>query len=182
MNSWLSPRILIAFAFAFVGAVFAGQMGGPAERILVVFLAGWLFVFSALSFYNDASLPYESGDAFTLTISGAVDHPGTFSFQEKVTEQEINKKVHFHEGANLKNLKKELDNFSNTEVVIAPKGYKAIFLKGAVKQEGWVVVEEKFRLKDLLIADFLRNDADYAALKKRRLLKNLEEVIVPSTN
>ena len=39
MNSWFSPRVLFAFGLALVGAVFAGQMLGVAERILVVFVS-----------------------------------------------------------------------------------------------------------------------------------------------
>jgi len=39
VNSWFSPRVLFAFGLAFVGAVFAGQMLGVAERILVVFVS-----------------------------------------------------------------------------------------------------------------------------------------------
>ena len=45
MNSWFSPRILFAFGLAFVGAVFAGQMVGAAERILVVFVSMLIALF-----------------------------------------------------------------------------------------------------------------------------------------
>lgn len=45
MNSWLSPRVLFAFGLAFVGAVFAGQMLGAAERILVVFVSMLIALF-----------------------------------------------------------------------------------------------------------------------------------------
>jgi two-component system, OmpR family, phosphate regulon sensor histidine kinase PhoR len=45
VNSWFSPRILFAFGLAFVGAVFAGQMVGAAERILVVFVSMLIALF-----------------------------------------------------------------------------------------------------------------------------------------
>ncbi|WP_397576321.1 ATP-binding protein [Sphingorhabdus sp.] len=45
MNSWFSPRVLFAFGLAFVGAVFAGQMLGAAERILVVFVSMLIALF-----------------------------------------------------------------------------------------------------------------------------------------
>ena len=45
MNSWFSPRVLFAFGLAFVGAVFAGQMLGVAERILVVFVSMLIALF-----------------------------------------------------------------------------------------------------------------------------------------
>ncbi|MDP4756915.1 MAG: ATP-binding protein [Sphingorhabdus sp.] len=45
MNSWFSPRVIFAFGLAFVGAVFAGQMVGAAERILVVFVSMLIALF-----------------------------------------------------------------------------------------------------------------------------------------
>jgi two-component system phosphate regulon sensor histidine kinase PhoR len=45
VNSWFSPRVLFAFGLAFVGAVFAGQMLGVAERILVVFVSMLIALF-----------------------------------------------------------------------------------------------------------------------------------------
>lgn len=47
MNISLSPRILVAFVLAFVGAVFAGQIDGSAERILVVFVSMMIAIFIA---------------------------------------------------------------------------------------------------------------------------------------
>lgn len=47
VNSWLSPRILVAFALAFVGAMFAGQMTGSAERVLVIFVSMLVALFIA---------------------------------------------------------------------------------------------------------------------------------------
>jgi two-component system, OmpR family, phosphate regulon sensor histidine kinase PhoR len=45
VNSWFSPRVLFAFGLALVGAVFAGQMLGVAERILVVFVSMLIALF-----------------------------------------------------------------------------------------------------------------------------------------
>lgn len=45
MNSWFSPRVLFALGLAFVGAVFAGQMLGVAERILIVFVSMLIALF-----------------------------------------------------------------------------------------------------------------------------------------
>ena len=39
--------MLIAFALAFVGALFAGQMAGTAERVLVVFVSMLIALFVA---------------------------------------------------------------------------------------------------------------------------------------
>jgi two-component system phosphate regulon sensor histidine kinase PhoR len=45
VNSWFSPRVLFALGLAFVGAVFAGQMLGVAERILIVFVSMLIALF-----------------------------------------------------------------------------------------------------------------------------------------
>ncbi|WP_397574971.1 ATP-binding protein [Sphingorhabdus sp.] len=45
MNSWFSPRVIFAFGLAFVGAVFAGQMIGVAERILIVLVSMLIALF-----------------------------------------------------------------------------------------------------------------------------------------
>jgi two-component system phosphate regulon sensor histidine kinase PhoR len=45
LNSWFSPRVIFAFGLAFVGAVFAGQMIGVAERILIVLVSMLIALF-----------------------------------------------------------------------------------------------------------------------------------------
>jgi two-component system phosphate regulon sensor histidine kinase PhoR len=65
--SWLSPRILIAFAFAFVGAVFAGQMAGAAERILVVFVSMLIALFVAAN-------PDDHDDAPSDVLNASTDN------------------------------------------------------------------------------------------------------------
>ena len=67
MNSWLSPRILIAFAFAFIGAVFAGQMGGPAERIPVVFVSMLIALFVA-------AIPDDHDDVSSDVLNASADN------------------------------------------------------------------------------------------------------------
>ena len=89
MNSWFSPRVLFAFGLAFVGAVFAGQMLGAAERILVVFVSMLiaLFVVAEGHDYDDAGIdtPREDGmraiDAASIT-----SHPQLQAFIDASTD------------------------------------------------------------------------------------------------
>ena len=83
MNSWLSPRILIAFAFAFVGAVFAGQMAGPAERILVVFVSMLIALFVAANPDDHDDVPSDVLNASTENtqqMPALSSHPQLQSF------------------------------------------------------------------------------------------------------
>lgn len=82
MNSWLSPRIIIAFALAFVGAIFAGQMAGSAERVLVIFVSMLVALFIAADPHDHEDTPQESvkpaaADTEVLAISS---HPQLQAF------------------------------------------------------------------------------------------------------
>ena len=57
MNSWLSPRILIALALALAGAIFAGQMTGPVERVLVVLVSMLVALFIAADPHDPDGMP-----------------------------------------------------------------------------------------------------------------------------
>lgn len=78
MNSWLSPRILIAFALAFVGAIFAGQMQGSAERVLVVFVSMMIALFIAADPHDQEDSPADvakSDAADSMDVSAISSHP-----------------------------------------------------------------------------------------------------------
>jgi two-component system phosphate regulon sensor histidine kinase PhoR len=60
VNSWLSPRIIVAFALAFVGAVFADQMTGSAERILVIFVSMLIALFIVADPHDREDVPQEA--------------------------------------------------------------------------------------------------------------------------
>jgi two-component system phosphate regulon sensor histidine kinase PhoR len=60
VNSWLSPRIIVAFALAFVGAIFADQMTGSAERILVIFVSMLIALFIVADPHDREDVPQEA--------------------------------------------------------------------------------------------------------------------------
>ncbi len=85
MKSWLSPRILVAFALAIIGAVFAGQMAGPAERILVVFVSMLIALFVAVDPHDDAEEaadPAKPNPADIVQISAITSHPQLQAFMD----------------------------------------------------------------------------------------------------
>ena len=82
MNSWLSPRMIVAFALAFVGAIFADQMAGSAERILVTLVSMLIALFIAADPHDPEAVPQEVAkpsaiDTDILTISS---HPQLQAF------------------------------------------------------------------------------------------------------
>ena len=60
VNSWLSPRIIVAFALALVGAIFADQMTGSAERILVIFVSMLIALFIVADPHDREDVPQEA--------------------------------------------------------------------------------------------------------------------------
>ena len=82
VNSWLSPRIIFAFALAFVGAMFAAQMAGTAERVLVIFVSLLVALFIAADPHDREDAPRETAkptapDTEVLAISS---HPQLQAF------------------------------------------------------------------------------------------------------
>ena len=78
MNSILSPRILFAFVFALIGAVFAGQLDGAAERILVVFVSMMIALFVATDPNDEGETQAEgiqSQAATSLDATAITSHP-----------------------------------------------------------------------------------------------------------
>ena len=78
MNSILSPRILFAFVFALIGAVFAGQLDGAAERILVVFVSMMIALFVAIDPNDEGETQVEgiqSQAATSLDATAITSHP-----------------------------------------------------------------------------------------------------------
>ncbi|MES2782357.1 MAG: ATP-binding protein [Pseudomonadota bacterium] len=82
MNSWLSPRILVAFALAFVGAMFAGQMAGAAERVLVIFVSLLIALFVAADPHDHEDVPAETvkPDINSVDVSAITSHPQLQAF------------------------------------------------------------------------------------------------------
>lgn len=85
MNSWLSPKILLAITLAIGGALIAGQLPGNVERILVVLVSmlGALFI---------AADPHEPDTATPAPATSTIDpgaitsHPQLQSFIDASTD------------------------------------------------------------------------------------------------
>jgi two-component system phosphate regulon sensor histidine kinase PhoR len=89
VNSWFSPRVLFAFGLAFVGAVFAGQMLGIAERILVVFVSMLiaLFVVAEGQDHDEAVIDTpRSDEPLVIDAASITSHPQLQAFIDASTD------------------------------------------------------------------------------------------------
>ncbi|WP_397597450.1 sensor histidine kinase [Sphingorhabdus sp.] len=89
MNSWFSPRILFAFGLALVGAVFAGQMLGAAERTLVVFVSMLiaLFVVAEGQDHDEAVIDTPRDDEpLAIDAASITSHPQLQAFIDASTD------------------------------------------------------------------------------------------------
>ena len=89
MNSWFSPRVLFAFGLAFVGAVFAGQMLGVAERILIVFVSMLiaLFVVAEGQGHDEAVIDTpRSDEPLIIDAASITSHPQLQAFIDASTD------------------------------------------------------------------------------------------------
>jgi two-component system phosphate regulon sensor histidine kinase PhoR len=89
VNSWFSPRVLFAFGLALVGAVFAGQMLGVAERILVVFVSMLiaLFVVAEGQDHDEAVIDTpRSDEPRAIDAASITSHPQLQAFIDASTD------------------------------------------------------------------------------------------------
>jgi two-component system phosphate regulon sensor histidine kinase PhoR len=87
--SWFSPRVLFAFGLAFVGAVFAGQMLGVAERILIVFVSMLiaLFVVAEGQDHDEAAVDtLREGGPLAIDAASITSHPQLQAFIDASTD------------------------------------------------------------------------------------------------
>lgn len=78
MSGWFSPRILIALALAMVGAIFAGQMPGLVERMLVVLVSMLVAIFVVADPHHLENEAFESGAEHNYQVPDLSDitaHP-----------------------------------------------------------------------------------------------------------
>ena len=88
MNSWLSPRILVALVISVVGAIIAGELPGVFERIMVVMVSMLVGLFIAADPHDPVSEPASSGLVKAEPADGGsiTNHPQLQSFIDASTD------------------------------------------------------------------------------------------------
>ncbi len=86
MNSWLSPRILIALTVALIGAVIAGQMPGQVERVIVVLISMLVALFIAADPHDPESALPEEKLPTDIDPASITSHPQLQAFIDASTD------------------------------------------------------------------------------------------------
>jgi two-component system, OmpR family, phosphate regulon sensor histidine kinase PhoR len=87
VNSWLSPRILIALALTLAGAVFAGLMAGTVERILIVLVSMLVALFIAADPHDpDGVAPEQTAEPENIDSQSITSHPQLQAFMDASTD------------------------------------------------------------------------------------------------
>ena len=87
VNSWLSPKILVAIVLALGGAVIAGQLAGNVERILVVLVSMLVALFVAADPHEPEAVAAQPMRDSTAIDPGAItSHPQLQSFIDASTD------------------------------------------------------------------------------------------------
>lgn len=88
MNSWLSPRILIAIFLAAGGAIIAGQLVGPVERVMVVLVSMLVALFVAADPHDpsDGRTEKSSDRSMNALAMPITVHPQLQSFMDASTD------------------------------------------------------------------------------------------------
>lgn len=87
VNSWLSPRFLVALVLAVGGAIVAGQMAGQVERIMVVLVSMLVALFIAADPHDTESAPpQERPQPNGIDPAAITTHPQLQSFIDASTD------------------------------------------------------------------------------------------------
>ncbi len=122
---------------------------------------------------------YISDQTIEVVIEGAVTHPGVYKLTRGAKLQELLEKAKPLELADIKKLK--VNKVLRTGQVIKVPQIKTITIsiKGAVKSAGTITLAKGTRVSDLIEKLEFIDGADISKLKKKRLLKDGEEIHVP---
>ncbi len=89
VNSWLSPRIIMAVVLATGGAIIAGQLIGPVERVMVVLVSMLVALFVAADPHDPVSMRSNNNAVDPAAPSPATApgvHPQLQSFMDASTD------------------------------------------------------------------------------------------------
>lgn len=125
------------------------------------------------------SIHYLVAQQIEVTITGAVEHPGSFQMPTGSRVADLLERAKPLPEANLSkvNLNSKLRDGRTIKIPTVPM--ITIYLEGAVVQPGPVLVKKGTRMEDLRHSISFLEKADLAVLGKRRKLKEGEIICIP---
>lgn len=158
----------------------------PHEWLAIASILFLIAVFVALSRHDDTVIPasiahpHKVGrQSITVTIRGAVHHPGEYELPIGSLVSDLLKLAEPLPSANLKrvNIQSKLRN--GRDIWIEEYSLITIHVKGAVAQPGPVTIRKGTTIEQLLQSIQLNADADVAALPLGKRLQRQQQLVVP---
>lgn len=154
----------------------------PKEWLFLTAVLGFLLTLSTISIISSRGAefalksPKYQAKRISIQIDGDVKKPGTYSFQDKVSRDEILKKAKPNIYADLSSLSQE---YSESTTIIVPKLQK---IQISIEREGrdiiFLELPLESRVSDLKkIVEIAPSERDF--FKSRRLLRDGEKIHFP---
>lgn len=116
---------------------------------------------------------------FDVLIQGAVERPGIYHLESEMKMKDLLAIAEVRQEADLRRLKLDAMVKKGRVVRVPVRMMITVHLKGAVKQEGALRIPKGSKMEDLLELAEFDEDADLKVVRKKRRLKDDEEIIVP---
>jgi len=156
------------------------------EWIIISLLIALMLSLAAVTYFRDRDTLPETGqplaidsDTFKVTIHGAVSKPDTYTLKRGASLQVLLDLAEPLPNADLSKLKLKRKLKADESFYIPSKKLITVYLEGAVADIGPIQIYEGSSLHDLSEKIDLLPNADKRSLKKKRLLKDEETIVVP---
>ena len=133
------------------------------------------------STYATTTPHYLVDQQIEVSVEGAVERAGIYISTRGTRLGEFLEKISLKPEADLKRLKLDSKLRAGQKIKIPQIKTITIKLSGAVDQPGLLVVPKGTRMQDLLEKVSFQKDADLSLLRRRRLLKEGENIYIPLT-
>jgi len=151
------------------------------EWLFVGLVAGCLVTISLFSLVNSPSFCPEwvAPQKIEVTVTGAVKNPGTYEVYANTLFKKILAKVKPLKSADLSKIKSIRRVERSCEVDIPFKENIQVFVTGAVDNPGRFILPYGSNKKNLLGKLKLKKNANCTKMRKNKILKDQEEIIIP---
>jgi hypothetical protein len=116
---------------------------------------------------------------FDVLIKGAVERPGIYHLEKELSLKHLLTISGVCQNADLRRMKLDTIVKKGRVINVPAREMITVHLKGAVTKETALILPKGSKAEDLLKLVEFTEDADWEVLKKKRRLKDGEEIVVP---
>lgn len=157
------------------------------EWVAVALIIGFILMLTIISRpspYSDLQVSRTAqpiiSNQLTVTIDGAVAHPGKYTLNKGSTLQDLFAEAIPLPTADLKVFKTSRKLREGQNIYVPREELVTVYLQGAVKQPGAHQFPKSTRWIDLKDKDLFATNADLKSLEKKRKLKAEEVISIPA--